>query len=527
MGAARTMLSREQIEEMVIRHRFTIQDMLGIGGILAVATFFAWQVEVFPHQTATVHRHVLELDEIFAILALGFALFSWSRLKAQRREIRRRIAAEQRARSLAMEDPLTGLANRRQFEDALAAAAGAPPRTDGTHALFMLDMNGFKKINDVHGHPVGDEVLVEVGARLRQAVRDGDLVARLGGDEFAVLATHLAGPEAATGIARRMIELMDAPVVTGIVDHPVGAAIGIALMPQDGDQDEVMRKADIALYRAKKEGRFALRFFEEEMDAQVRERDALERELRIAIDADAIRPCYQPQIDLATGAIVGFEALARWHHESLGDIPPTRFIPVADDCGLIGRLTDRLLRRACAEALHWPADVTLSFNLSPVQLRDTTLGLRLMTILAETGLPPQRLEIELTESALVRDLDNARQILGAIRETGVRIALDDFGTGYSSLYHLRAFKLDKIKIDRSFVETMTSDPESAAIVRALVGLGAGLSLDVIAEGVETREQEDALIAQGCARGQGFRFGEAVSANDALAMVTSSRNSRRA
>jgi diguanylate cyclase (GGDEF)-like protein len=418
-----------------------------------------------------------------------------------------------------MEDPLTGLANRRQFEEALSRASASPPSSGSSHGVFMLDMNDFKKINDLHGHPVGDEVLIEVGSRLRQAIREGDLVARLGGDEFAVLAMHLASPDAAISIARRIIELVDAPIMAKVTVHHVGTAIGIALMPQDGDQSDVVRKADIALYRAKAEGRSALRFFEEEMDAQLRERDLLERELRLAVEADSIRPFFQPLVELKTGRIVGFEALARWYHPVLGQVPPDRFIPVADNCGLIGRLTDQLLRHACAEAVLWPSDMTLSFNISPSQLRDVTLGLRLITILAESGLPPCRLEIELTESALVGDLKHAQEILGSIRGTGVRIALDDFGTGYSSLYHLRAFKLDKIKIDRSFVAAMANNPESAAIVRALIGLGAGLNLQVTAEGVETVDQEASLLAQGCDQAQGFLFSEAVSGDEAMALVS--------
>jgi predicted signal transduction protein with EAL and GGDEF domain len=369
-------------------------------------------------------------------------------------------------------------------------------------------------------------VLIEIGARLRRAVREGDLVARLGGDEFAILAPDLSGLDAAASMAERMVALIDVPVRTRATDHPIAAAIGIALMPQHGDKSEALRKADIALYRAKGGSRSAVCFFEDEMDGQVRERDAIERELRTALDADLIRPYFQPHIDLRTGRVVGFEALARWHHPVLGDMRPDQFITVADDCGLIGQLTDQLLRRACAAALQWPDDVLLSFNISACQLRDPTLGLRLMAALAETGLSPSRLEIELAESALVFDLDHARTVLGALRETGVKIALDDFGTGYSSLYHLRAFKFDRIKIDRSFVEMMGSDPEAAAIVRALIGLGSGLNLNVTAEGVETAQQEAALRAQGCTQAQGFRFSRAVPAEETIAMVGGRADSPR-
>ncbi|MES1197043.1 MAG: EAL domain-containing protein, partial [Pseudomonadota bacterium] len=451
------------------------------------------------------------------MLAASFLVFLGHYIR-QRRESARRLAAEREARRLSLEDSLTGLPNRRQFEDALKTALASPPRAGASHGVLMLDLNGFKRVNDVHGHPVGDEVLVHVGARLKGAVRDGDLVARLGGDEFAVLAPHLAGPDAATSVALRIIESLNEPIATQSHKHQIGTAIGIALTPQDGtDKDEVLRKADIALYRAKGENQSALRFFEEEMDATIRERDFLEQELRLAVAADVVRPYYQPLVDLRTGEIIAFEALARWRHPTLGDIEPNRFIPIADDCGLIGELTDRLLRRACKDAAAWPDAVSLSFNISPAQLRDQTLGLRLLSILTESRLSPTRLEIEITESALVRDMEAAQTLLGALRSAGVKIALDDFGTGYSSLYHLRNFKLDKIKIDRSFVDAMCIDRDSAAIVKALVGLGSGLSLAVTAEGVETAEQRKMLTEHGCEQAQGFLFSHAVPAEEAAAM----------
>jgi diguanylate cyclase (GGDEF)-like protein len=505
---------------MIIRHRFTLRDLVGIAAVLAAALVAAWQIDLFPNRSVDTQEKFLEVDELFAIAALGFALFSASRLAAQKRETRRRTAAEQRAPTLAMEDALTGLANRRRFEEGLAVAAASAPSSDAAHALFMLDLNGFKKVNDVHGHAVGDEALVEVAARLRGAMREGDLVARLGGDEFAVLSMHVSGAEAATGLGRRIIDAMQDSVRTGRGQHAVGAAIGVALLPQDGTVTEAMRKADIALYRAKAEGVSSMRFFEPGMDDQVRERDQLERELRAAVEQGVIEAHFQPQIDLRSGAVIGFEALARWTHPTMGEVPPTRFIPAAEDCGVIGVLSDALLRQACQAAATWPSELLLSFNLSPTQLRDAGFGLRLMKILADTGLPPSRLELELTESALVRDLSHAQQVLGQLRDAGVKIALDDFGTGYSSLYHLRAFKLDKIKIDRSFVEEMERDPEAAAIVRALIGLGAGLSLDVVAEGVETAGQASVLLEQGCLQAQGFRFSKALSASDALALVSS-------
>ena len=512
------------------RNRVDIQGVLFLLMVVGGAGFLAWDVDIFhtaPRQSD--HLKSLELNEVLVLAGLlvsGLIVFTGHYLR-NRRETRRRAAAEHEARRLAMEDPLTGLPNRRQFEVALKTALGSPPRAGGCHGLLLLDLNGFKRVNDVHGHPIGDEVLVHIANRLKGALRGSDLVARLGGDEFAILAPHLAGPDAAASVALRVMDQLKDPIVTGSNRHMVGAAIGIALTPQDGvSKQEVMRKADIALYRAKGQGHLAMRFFEEEMDASIRERDFLERELRDAIAARSLRPFYQPLVDLKTGQITGFEALARWTHPTLGEIEPNRFIPIADDCGLIGELTDLLLRQACSDAAQWPAPLLLSFNISPVQLRDRTQGLKLMRILADTGLPPQRLEIEITESALVQDMEAAQAILGSLRDAGVRIALDDFGTGYSSLYHLRNFKLDKIKIDRSFVEAMTYDRDSAAIVHALIGLGSGLSLAVTAEGVEDAQQQKMLIEQGCQQAQGFLFSRAVPADEVADLLRSNQPAAR-
>lgn len=261
-----------------------------------------------------------------------------------------------------------------------------------------------------------------------------------------------------------------------------------------------------------------MRFFEPAMDAQVRERDLLERELRKAITGNEIFNLYQPLIDLKSGQVRAFEATPRWVHAEMGEIAPERFLSIAEDSGLVGKLTDLLLTKACADAHQWRPDVELAFSVSPVLLRDSALPQRILEILKITAFPPHRLELGITESALVRDLDAAQRILGGLREAGIRIALDNFGTGYSSLYHLRNFKLDKIKIDRAFVEAMATDPESDTIVRALVGLGSGLGLEITAEGVESEEQRQLLIAHGCDQAQGTYYGTAVSAANALSLI---------
>jgi diguanylate cyclase (GGDEF)-like protein len=422
-------------------------------------------------------------------------------------------------RKLAFQDPLTGLANRRQFDEEVAKALAAPPGADRMHAVLLLDLNGFKAVNDLFGHPTGDAVLREIALRLTAAVgANGESVARFGDGEFGILATHIRSAEEASGLALRVIEALRLPIHTEKGVHTVGTGIGIALFPRDGNSaEEIIRRADVALCRSKAELGSNLCFFDEHMDVQIYERAMLEQELLLATDRGLIEPHYQPLFDLKTGAIAGFEALARWHHPSLGEVPPERFIPIAEDCGLIHQLSKHLLTTACRDARQWPDQTTLSVNVSPVQLRDSTFGLHVLAILGETGFPPHRLEIEITEAALVRDLQSAKAALESLRAAGVRIALDDFGTGYSSLYHLRNFKVDRLKIDRSFVDSMDRESESAAIVRALIGLGRGLGVQVTAEGIENATQREALKGAGCDLGQGFVCSRAIPAAEVKAL----------
>jgi diguanylate cyclase (GGDEF)-like protein len=509
----------------MVRHRWKLVDGTAVLLVMMLAGFLAFEVDLIVHPGVDAAERRLEFDELVivaAVFCIGLVIFALRRLAEAKRETARRILAEREARTLALHDALTGLPNRRQFEEALRVAVDSPPRSGASHALLMLDLNGFKRINDVYGHQVGDEVLIQIGGRLNRAVRDGDLVARLGGDEFAVLALHVGGAEAATGLARRVMEVLEPAAATAAGEHPVGTAIGIALFPQDGlIPEELVRKADIALYRAKEEKHrapSAMHFFEAGMDGLARERDQLERELREAVTVRAIRPYFHPLVSLEGGAITGFEAVPRWVSPTLGPIPPERLIAVAEDCGLIGPISTLLLEQACAAAALWPPHVSLAFNVSGAMLQEASFGLIVVQLLARSGLAPERLELEITESALVRDLEAARTLLGALRRIGVRIALDDFGTGYSSLYHLRAFKPDKIKIDRSFVDGMADDPDNAAIVQALIGLGSGLGAIITAEGVETAEQEAFLRRQGCDQGQGRLFSHAVDAAEAATLL---------
>lgn len=516
-------MKRGGFRYLMRRHRTSVIDLGIIIVVLLVATYLCYEIDVFPSQGAiTPRKNTIELDEFLLlgiILAAGLVVFSIRRYLEQKRQTHLRILAEQKVRELAFQDPLTGLPNRRQFDDALRAAVAAPPRTGGAHALLLLDLNGFKKINDVYGHGVGDAVLVAVAQRLRSVMRDGELVARIGGDEFAIVAMHLSGAEAATSIAGRILQVLENPVAAGPTKHQVGAGIGIALIPNDATTAaEALRLADVALYRAKAERRPAVRFFEESMDRHVRERDRLEVELRTALTSNSITPWFAPSVDLRTQRIVAFEASPRWVHATYGDIGPERFIPIAEETGLINILAEHVLREACAAAVRWPAEVALCVDMFPSQLRYGTTGSKVLEILASAGLAPSRLEIQITESALVQDLQGAQSTLGVLREVGVKVALGNFGTGYSSLYHLRNFKFDKIKIDRRFIDSLGENVDGTEIVAALVGLGHGLGLTIAAEGIDDVSQRASLLRAGCEQGQGRLFSGLLPADAATRLV---------
>jgi diguanylate cyclase (GGDEF)-like protein len=514
-----------RLTRFISRHRQALRDLALVAAFAAVGMVLAYWVDIFPNDNgAPARQRTIELDEALLVggltLLMGLLLFAL-RFSAQRQEMRRRIAAEAEVRKLAFQDALTGLPNRRQFDDALKAALASPPASPGMHGLFLLDLNGFKRINDVFGHGVGDEVLVIVAQRLFGAMREGDLIARLGGDEFAILAMHLLGPESATNLARRVIQALEAPIMTGKREHRVAVAIGVAFVPNDATtRDEVLRRADVALYRAKSERRSALRFFEEQMDHHVHEHDALARELRTALTAQALELVYQPTIDLGSGEVVAFEVLPRWTHPELGDIPPQRFIPIAEEAGMIHELAEYLLRQACATASQWPDHVRLAIDLFPGQLQDVQLPGGILRVLGEYGIEPRRLELEVTESSLVRDLRAAESTLSTLCAAGVRITLDNFGTGYSTLYHLRACKLDKIKIDPAFVTGMSAEREKARLVSALVGLGQGLGLTIAADGIVTAGQSALLALSGCQQGQGEWISGPVSAAETTMLFQS-------
>jgi diguanylate cyclase (GGDEF)-like protein len=501
-----------------VKHKFSIIDLGALAAAMGVVAYVAYSVDIFANE-ANVSAKALtfELDELMllgALLMFGLLIFAIRRYVGQKREMSRRISAEHRARELAYQDPLTGLANRRQFSEALDVALKSPAGSDAVHALFMCDLNGFKQVNDIHGHGVGDELLIVVAQRLQQVVRANDLVARLGGDEFAILAQHLMGPEAAATLAQRIISAVGEPIVIGNVRHSIGIGIGISLLSGETTV-ESLRKADLALYRAKAERRPAFRFFAEEMDRLIRERDALERQLRDAVSSSSVATSYQPSIELRTGRIVGFEATPRWMDGDGHEIPALRFIPIAEETGLIHALAEQMLRSACTAAASWPAEVRLSVDIYRGQLTDASLAARILRVLEETGVDPHRLELEIPESVLVDNLPGVQQAFGALREAGIRIALDHFGTGYSTLYHLRQFKIDRVKIDRSFVG---DDPDSLKMLSALAGLGRGLGLEVAADGIDSLGNGVDMLGAGIQQAQGGMFGPALSESEALRMI---------
>jgi diguanylate cyclase (GGDEF)-like protein/PAS domain S-box-containing protein len=432
--------------------------------------------------------------------------------------------AEKRISYMARHDGLTGLPNRLLFHEHLDEALLRLRRGNEKLAIHCLDLDHFKDVNDTLGHPTGDKLLMAGADRLRSCMRAGDIVARVGGDEFAILQMALKGPLEAHALAERIENRTSEPY--DIEGHQImsGASNGIALAPADGEtSDPLLQKADMALYRAKEDGRCTFRFFEPSMDACLRARHALERDLRKAIRFGEFELFYQPLIMLETGVITGFEALLRWRSPERGMVSPGEFIPLAEETGLIVPLGEWVLGKACAEAATWPGDLTLAVNLSPVQFKKGNLPQVVRATLAGSGLPAARLELEITESILLEESKTNLGILRHLRALGVGISLDDFGTGYSSLNYLRSFAFNKIKIDRSFIAEV-GNTECLAIVRAIAKLAADLGIPTVAEGVETEAQRELIRKEGCTEMQGYLFSRPVPAGAIVGLLNA--HSRR-
>jgi diguanylate cyclase (GGDEF)-like protein len=396
--------------------------------------------------------------------------------------------------------------------------------------VLYLDLDRFKSVNDTLGHPVGDALLCAVTERLGRLVRGTDTVARLGGDEFAILQVGAQQPTGAKALAARIIESLAQPFEIDGHQIVIGTSVGVALAPTDGrEPDQLLKNADMALYRAKADGRGIYHFFQPEMDAQMQARRMLELDLRKAMSADEFELHYQPKIDLATNKVGGFEALLRWKHPVRGFVSPAEFIPLAEEIGLIVPLGEWVLKQACTEAAKWDNRLSVAVNLSAAQFRSSTLVLSVVSALGSSGLAASRLELEITETVLLHDTAAVLQSLHQLRDLGVRTSMDDFGTGYSSLSYLRSFPFDRIKIDRSFVGEVTKNNDCVAIIRAVVSLGASLGMETTAEGVETEEQLEILRAEGCTQAQGYLFSPARPASELPALLqklSSSTTGRR-
>ena len=455
-------------------------------------------------------------DEIGA-MAQAFEIFRTNALALEQAHEATR-AAQDHAHSLARHDPLTGLPNRRVFsaelQNVLDGARGAAAQC----SVLIIGLDRFKRVNDLQGHQVGDMVLCEVARRLKKVIGQNGTVARLGGDEFAIIAKDDPKQSALLSetrdLASRVLDAIRTPIKVGERSIDIDASVGIAACEAGSNDPAIaLHAADIAMYQAKCDGRGTFRFFEQSMDDDLRAQASLEADLKEAVAKEHIKPYYQPLVEIRTNRICGFEALARWNHPERGFVPPDLFIPLVEQLGLMPQLTSSILGQACRDAKRWPDDIFLSVNISPSELRDPLVSSRLGAILAQNGFAPNRLEVEITETALVSNIETAKSILTTLQSAGIKICLDDFGTGYSSLYHLRELKFDKVKIDRSFVQSMRNNPESERLVDAILGLTRSLNLPTVAEGIEDAAILLRLAAKGCEFGQGYYFGKAMTADD--------------
>ncbi|MCW6512913.1 putative bifunctional diguanylate cyclase/phosphodiesterase [Lichenifustis flavocetrariae] len=467
--------------------------------------------------TAVRVENLIVAYSIIGVLLL--ALMTAVSVKIAQRITTELASSKEEANRLALHDTLTGLPNRAFLATHLAKALTQAEERDSMVAVLCLDLDRFKQVNDTLGHPTGDALLRAVADRLRTCLGESDIAARLGGDEFAIVQSRLGRVEEAGTLAQRVVDTLSKPYV--ILGHQImiGASVGIALAPIDtNDAGELLKMADIALYRAKSDGRGLFRVFERGMDTKLQARRALELDLRAAIELQQFELHYQPLVDVVSGQISGLEALIRWRHPERGMIGPDEFIPLAEETGLIVPIGAWVLHQACTDASAWPGDVKIAVNVSPAQFKGPELVTAVLDALILSGLHPPRLELEITETALLSDASGTVAVLHELRAKGVRIAMDDFGTGYSSLGYLRSFPFDKIKIDRCFVREIETSADCKAIVRAVTSLGVSLGISTTAEGVETSAQLEHVRAEGCDQVQGYLFSRPVPAKDVMALL---------
>jgi diguanylate cyclase (GGDEF)-like protein len=476
-------------------------------------------------------QELIRLHWLFSAIAASLVLIGIALIVLLNRHNRLLGRAHQDLHVLAHQDALTGLPNRVVLRNQLEHALAGLRPNGRTIAVSYLDLDHFKDVNDSFGHETGDELLKAVAERLRNCIPASEgqvrnLISRFGGDEFAILQTGIRKAGESAALASKIVEALRAPFTVNGQEIFIGTSIGIALPQGHVTPSQILKHADMALYHAKADGRGTFRFFEPTMDVQLQARRALEVDLRKAVANGEFELFYQPQINIVDNEISGYEALLRWHHPERGLVPPAEFIPVIEDTGLIVPLGDWILEQACKEAAKWPRNIHVAVNLSPVQFRNRSLVQSVSRALTASGLVPNRLEVEITESVLLQDNEATVSMLHQLRRLGVRIAMDDFGTGYSSLSYLRSFPFDKIKIDQSFVREMSQRADCLAIVQSVANLGSSLGMPTVAEGVETEEQLRQIQAAGCTDAQGYYFGRPRPARDLVHTLADLRQTAR-
>jgi diguanylate cyclase (GGDEF)-like protein len=504
------------------------RDVLLLSILISAVVLLIWTGSEFFQKLTRAEMGLgpgLKVALIALTLNVALILFGWRRYVDLQHEAEMRREGEARAALIASTDGMTGLLNRKGFADQGEELRQRAEDQGWQVVILSMQLNRFKAINDRHGYDVGDRLLRMIASTLEETAGQDVLVARLAGDEFAIAASApremVANAETLGG---QLLKAITRPMEVEGKLVQVGAFLGLAASdPCDGQIRDILRRADIALDRAKSTRSARPVWFDEGMERALLVHSEIEQGIRYGLEHGQFIPFYEPQVDLLTGEIIGFEVLARWDHPLSGLIEPARFIPVAEEHGLIGRLSEQVMLAAMTEAARWDPSIKLSVNISPSQLSDSWLAQRIVRLLAEAGFPAERLVVEITESSLFADLDLARTIVTSLKNQGVRLALDDFGTGFSSLAHLRSLPFDVIKIDRSFVSTLTSDAESAAIIRAVSTLADGIGVPVTVEGIEDAATHAAVVGFGCAMGQGWYFGKPMNGDQATALLRSRDN----
>ncbi|WP_258319871.1 putative bifunctional diguanylate cyclase/phosphodiesterase [Qipengyuania flava] len=505
-------------------------DLITLGiAFAAIILFVGTAGVVLPNLTKAWQGDAASLDVALTnalLLNIALILLGWHRYKALNTELQARRQSEEEARRLADIDHLTGCHNRRSFTAVLGDLLADLQKREQALAAVAVDLDNFKQVNDLHGHQAGDEVLRATAARIQRLLPDGAVVARLGGDEFVcVVPYHPQVPDRVDQLATRMIEQVARPVECAETAIDITISIGIASSTQMDDMhngtasaQKLMHKADIAMYHAKKQGKNRFYWFEAPMENELRFRNELEAGIRKGIARGEFRPYYEQQVDLDTGKLAGFEMLARWESPEMGVVGPDIFIPIAEEIGVIGEMSERLISQAFEDAKEWDSELTLSVNISPVQMRDPWFAQKLLKLLVAHNFPPHRLDIEITESCLHENVGMVRSMITSLRNQGVHVSLDDFGTGYSSLSQLRSLPFDRLKIDRAFISELKEEEHGAKLVDAILAMSDGLKLPVTAEGIENEVVLDALKRMGKMKGQGYHYGRPEPAADVLARL---------